>query len=293
MKIKNSFGLPETLVRAVMDDEYDRGDAVLSVTQLISSPRIVLLQDLNADNLESDVVDRIPSLLGTAVHKIVEKGAKGLENHIVEERLFATVRGWKISGAVDLQIDHGDNVWEINDYKVTSTYSVMVEKTEWEEQLNLYAALTWLQHGRNVTTLKIVAILRDWQRKKAAYEMDYPPTQVVVVDIPVWDRGKQLMFLNERVRLHQAAREAVDKGEPLPYCTDKERWLRNDVWAVMKKGRKSAIRLHDKESAANTDLLGRTRDHYVERRPGEPVRCSGNYCLVSKFCKQWNGGSSS
>jgi hypothetical protein len=287
MNITNRFNLPITLLNAVKDDEYDRGDSVLSVTQLISSPRIVLLQDLNAGNLTADVVDRVPALLGTAVHKIIEKGSKDIPNHIVEERLFAEILGWKISGAVDLQIDNGDGTWEINDYKVTSVYSVMDEKIEWIQQLNSYAFLMFKTHHRSVTKLKIIAILRDWQRKQAEMKPDYPQSQVVVVDIPVWDYERQAEFVYERVRLHQEAKKMVDSGGAVPYCTDQERWLRGETWAVMKEGRKSAVRLHDSEEEARDTAERLGAGHSVDHRPGSPIRCAGNYCMVAQWCRQY------
>lgn len=287
MNITNRFNLPATLLNAVKDDEYDRGDSVLSVTQLISSPRIVLLQDLNADNLTVDVVDRVPALLGTAVHKIIEKGSKDLPNHIVEERLFAEINGWKISGAVDLQIENWDFTWEINDYKVTSVYSVMDEKIEWIQQLNCYAYLSFLAHGRKVTSLKIIAILRDWQRKQAEIKADYPQSQVVAVDIPLWTYEEQDRFVHDRVSLHQSAKKMVDSGEGLPYCTDQERWLRGETWAVMKEGRKSAVKLHDTEEEARDTAERLGAGHSVEHRPGSPVRCAGNYCMVAQWCRQY------
>ena len=295
MKITNRFGLPDTLLNAVKDDEYDKGDSVLSVTQLISSPRIVLLQNLNADHMTADVVDRVPALLGTAVHKIIEKGSKDLANHIVEERLFATINGWKISGAVDLQIDNGDGTWEINDYKVTSVYSVMDDKVEWIQQLNCYAWLAGWIHGRKVTKLKIIAILRDWQRRQAELKPDYPASQVVAVDIPLWSEADQEKFIFERVRLHQEAIKSVDKGESLPYCTNEERWLRGETWAVMKEGRKSAIKLYEIQADAYGHAEGLGSGHYVEHRPGSPIRCAGNYCMVSAWCRQYQeelGGGS-
>lgn len=288
MKITNHHNLPATLLNAVLDDEYDKGDSVLSVTQLISSPRIVLLQDLNSDNLSVDLIDRVPALLGTAVHKIIEKGTKDLPNHVVEERLFAEVNGWKVSGAVDLQIDRGDGTWEINDYKVTSVFSVMTEKPEWEQQLNCYAYFARKVHGRNVTSLKIVAILRDWQRKQAELKPDYPAGQVCVVDIPVWSQEQQELFVNDRVNLHQQARKLVDSGDLIPYCDDKERWLRGETWAVMKEGRKSAIKLHESKDEAERSAAQLGAGHRVEHRPGNPIRCSGNYCLVSQWCRQWH-----
>lgn len=287
MKITNRFNLPATLLNAVKDDEYDKGDSVLSVTQLISSPRIVLLQDLNADYLTADVVDRVPALLGTAVHKIIEKGSKDLPNHVVEERLFATINDWKISGAVDLQIDNGDGTWEINDYKVTTVYSVMDEKIEWIQQLNCYAFLAMHAHGRNVTKLRIIAILRDWQRKQAEMKPDYPQSQVVMVDIPLWTLEDQAHFIHTRVRLHQEAKKLVDKGETLPYCSDQERWLRGETWAVMKEGRKSAVKLYDSEEEARAACTGLGGGHSVEHRKGNPIRCSGNYCMVAQWCRQY------
>lgn len=288
MKFKNQFGIPETIVRAVTDDEYDKGDSVLSVTQLISPPRIVLLQDLNKDNLEVDVVDRVPALLGSAVHKIIEKGSANMPGHIVEERLFAEVLGWKISGAVDLQIDNGDGTWTINDYKVTSVYSVMNEKPEWEQQLNCYAFLASVAHGRNVRRLQIVAILRDWQRKQAELKPDYPQSQVMVVDIPVWRTEEQGRYVNERVAAHQTARKSVDNGEPVIYCSDQERWVRGETWALMKEGRKSAVRLYDNEDEARESCTAAGAGHSVQHRPGTAIRCAGDYCLVARFCRQWH-----
>lgn len=288
MQITNNFNVPLPIVNAVLDDEYDKGDSVLSVTQLISPPRVVVLQKLNEANLTVDVVNRIPALLGTAVHKIVEKGAKNLPNYVVEERLFAEVLGWKISGAVDLQIDNGNGEWEINDYKVVSVYSVQGEKPEWEQQLNCYAWLSRKVHGRNVTALKIVAILRDWQRKQATFSPAYPQSQVAVVDIPLWTPEQQESFINERVSLHQAAQKAVDNGESVTYCSDQERWLRGETWAVMKEGRKSAVKLHDNKEEAERHVGELGNGHSVLHRPGDYVRCAGDYCMVARYCRQWH-----
>jgi hypothetical protein len=141
--------------------------------------------------------------------------------------------------------------------------------------------------------LRIIAILRDWQRKQSEIKADYPQSQVAVVDIPVWTIEEQEAFVEGRVLLHQSAQKAVDNGEPLVYCTNEERWLRDESWAVMKEGRKSAVKLYDKQEDAENacrelgDSVGLNPGHYIEHRPGNYVRCSGGYCLVSGFCKQW------
>lgn len=287
MKITNHYGLPETIVRAVEDDEYDRGGADISVTQLISPPRIVILQDLNADKIVVDVVDRLAALLGSAAHKIIEKGAKDLPGHIIEERLFVKTQGWVVSGAIDLQIEKEPGKWAINDYKVTSVYSVMMDKIEWEQQLNLYSALMWLAKGRVVAELEIIAILRDWSRKTSQMRNDYPLSPIIRVPIKLWDPNKQLNFLEERVRVHKGAREGVDNDLSPPYCTKSERWFRGETWALMKEGRKSALKLYgaENEAVAARESLG--DGHTIEYRPGTFTRCEGNYCNVRQWCKQW------
>lgn len=287
MKYTNRYNLPSAIVNNVLNDEYSRGDAVLSVTQLLSSPRIVILQRVNEDKMEADVVDRLPSMLGTAMHKVLEKGAN--PDEIVEERFFLDILGWKISGAVDLQIPKPDGTWEINDYKLTSVYSVMTEKWEWEAQLNMYAYLMRVTKGRRVSSLKIVAILKDWNRKQGAFKPDYPEAPIVMVDIPLWDDAKQKEYIEGRVALFQRNEAALDKGEAVDYCTNEERWLRGESWAVMKKGRKSAVKLFDNESDAE-DWVKRQEDGanlHVSHRSGEAVRCAGNYCGVAQWCRQY------
>jgi hypothetical protein len=287
MQITNRYNLPSAIVNNVLNDEYSRGDAMISVTQLLNSPRIVLLQRVNESKMVTDVVDRVPSMLGTAMHKVLEKGANPGE--IVEERFFFEILGWKVSGAVDLQIPKDDGTWEVNDYKITSVYSVMSEKWEWESQLNMYAYLMRMATGRRVSSMKIVAILKDWNRKQGAFKPDYPEAPVVVVDVPVWQDTTQKEYIEARVHAHQMNAFALDNGGSIDYCSDQERWLRNEKWAVMKKGRKSAVKLFDTEEEAN-GWIGRQEDGEAlttTHRPGEPVRCAGDYCGVSQWCKQW------
>ena len=63
------------------------------------------------------------------------------DGHVVEERLFAEVDDWVISGAIDLQRSESDGTITILDYKCTSVGSVIFGKIEWVKQLNFYG---WL-----------------------------------------------------------------------------------------------------------------------------------------------------
>ena len=80
-----------------------------------------------------------------------------------------------------------------------------------------------------------------------------------------------------------------------PECTEKERWAKPDTYAVMKKGRKSALRLLPTEEKAKQFMKDYkvSKDLSIDFRKGVSTRCEG-YCEVSQFCKQYkesvNGG---
>ena len=141
MKITNKFGFTKPFVDFIKNDKYSRGDADISVTSLIDSPRVALMRQKHQDEIEIDAVDQIWSLFGTSVHAILERSEDTMFSE-TEQRLYAEVNGWKFSGAIDRQeIDKKDGSVNIVDYKVTSVWSVIFGKVEWERQLNCYAYL--------------------------------------------------------------------------------------------------------------------------------------------------------
>jgi hypothetical protein len=191
MKLTNKHGIPDTFLNVLKRPTYSKGRAHLSATQLLNSPKIVALTKKFEDELEQDVSDMVWSLFGTAIHGVLEHGKD--DNHIVEERLHATIDGWRISGAIDLQIITGPETVSVRDYKTTSSWAVMNEKIEWEQQLNIYAWLVESVKGKIVDSVGIVAIIRDWSRREAAKNPDYP--QAPVKDIPI-----KLMELSKSVQ---------------------------------------------------------------------------------------------
>ena len=208
MKLTNVHKIPETFVNVLKRPTYSKGKANLSATQLLNSPKIVALTKKFEDELEQDVSDMVWSIFGTAIHGVLEHGKD--DNHIVEERLHAEVGGWNISGAVDLQIVTGENVISIRDYKTTSTWAVMNEKIEWEQQLNIYAWLVERNKRVVVDSLGIVAIIRDWSRRDAAKNEDYPQAPVKELPIKLWPYKEREEFIEELEELmaEQAEQEA-------------------------------------------------------------------------------------
>ena len=287
MEISNNFGLPEFVVDALTFSTYSRGDAQISVTQLIDSPRIVQLQRQFADKQKKDAVDFLWSRFGTSVHNMFEESLKAANSDaITEERLFTEWHGWKLSGAIDVQEVHEDGVI-ISDFKVTSVWSVVYDKTSWHDQLNVYAYLVRKAKQQNVKKLQIVALLRDWSRRKAERESNYPSAPIVVIDIPVWSDEKQDSYVDSRMQKHVDAEFDAMTEQTLIACTAEEMWGKPTVYAVMRKGRKSAIKLFSAESEAQDRLAGLDNTHYIETRAGEQTRCIGDWCGVSQWCDQY------
>jgi hypothetical protein len=286
VKITNHFNVPEPLVALARKEYYSKGKADYSVTEIMSPPRIQRLKRKHWDDMEQDVTDMLWSMLGSALHVVAERSE--VVDHLNEERLFMEVDGVTLSGSIDLQ-QHVKGGVALKDYKFTSVWAVMNDKPEWEQQLNVYA---WMVHkikGVSIKGLQICAILRDWSTRKAQTESGYPQAQIQMVDIPVWSFDKTEKYVHERIELHKESKVQADWDEELPECTDEERWMRTTTYAVKKEGRKSAVRVFDSEEDA-VKLIAESEDKKklsVEVRKGEPVRCTGNYCGVNKWCSQY------
>lgn len=323
MKLTNKHNLPEPVVDAVKNDTYNKGKAGYSVTELISPPRIRVLREQHWEELEEDVVDRIWSLMGQLMHLLLERASykgklsfgqiqvvlnelqeKGSEIDLseffkrlvslftagklmLEERLFVEISGVRVSGSPDrfeaVTLDEGI----LDDWKFVTVYKTLHGvPAEYEQQLNMYAYIL-RKHGVPVTRARLRMPLRDWSKREARREgPPYPPVQFVTMEVPLWPDAKVLAFMEERVRLHEAAKTN------LPECTPEERWAKPTKYAVMKKGNKRAINggLKDGYEEAQALAEGLTQgtgvSHSVEHRPGESIRCQ-DYCPVAKFCSQW------
>jgi len=296
MKITNNFGMPQPFVDFAINDKYSKGKADISITSLIDSPRVRIMKNVYDNDIEVDAVDMVWALFGTAVHSVLEQ-SNSSKNIINEERLYASHNGWIISGALDRQ-EIKNNTASIIDYKVTSVWSVIYGKPEWEKQLNCYSWLFRKNNTHNqlkIGSLKICAILRDWNRRDAERKESYPQAPIVFVDIPIWDENSIDAYISERVSLHQEAQVNYDLNSDLPLCSDQEMWKKDDAWAVKKKGQKRALRVLDSEEEAikYMDWHKETEKAYVKKtdlelefRGGEYTRC-GNYCSVADFCNQY------
>jgi len=295
VRLTNVNDLPDAIVRAIENDDYTKGDAEISVTGLDSPARLVALRREHEAEIVEDASDRIWSLLGKAVHGILERAET---MGIAEQRLFTEVLGWRLSGAMDrlamVSEPEDDGWWGIDDYKVTSVWSLKDGgKREWISQLNSYAELC-RRHGYRIRRLRIIALLRDWSKNEALRygSSGYPQQQVAVVEIPLWTPAEVQQHWEARIDAHQQAMFV------LPHCTPEERWQRDPAWALTVAGRKTAVRVFGDPEAADAALeaarakpaKGKKADDYsVQYRPGTAIRCQ-SYCPVLTQCRALNDG---
>ena len=287
MKVTNNYNLPQSFVDFARNDKYSKGHADISVTTLIDSARVRVMRDHYHNERVVDVVDNIWALFGTAVHHVLES-TEPSDDVVIEERLFTKINGWVLSGAVDHQVIKGQTA-EITDYKVTSVWSVIHGKIDWERQLNVYAYLVQKNKGKKVKKLSICAVLRDWNRRDAQNKPNYPQSPIVIVDIPMWDEMKRIRYIHDRINHHQNTQVLYDMEGSFTLCSDEERWKRDDAWAVKKKGLKRAMRVFDNEDEAKKFSEAQDVSTEIEHRIGEYVRCNGDYCGVAEFCSQHKG----
>ena len=280
MQITNVHKVPEPLMTLAKREYYSKGAAQYSVTEIMSPPKVRRLREKHDADIVQDVSEMLWSLLGSALHVVMERGET--EGWTKEERLFAAVDGVTISGAIDLQEETPEGV-VIIDYKFTSAWAVMQEKEEWAQQLNIYKWLVETVKGKKVVGLKICALVRDYSRHDR--KEGYPAAPIAMIDVPLWTSEKTEAYIRERLEMHREAKMRADFGEDLQACSDEERWMSETTYAVKRDGRKTAIRvLKNLEEATQ---MAEKEKGYVETRHGEPRRCTGNYCGVSEWCKQF------
>jgi hypothetical protein len=285
MKFTNNAKIPKMLYDKIVSNNYDQDPndlSKISVTQLISPPRIRLLFAKNYNNIEIEAVKNLWATLGSIVHEIIINDG---DNYITEKRLtFDAYPHLTLTGKFDVYEKESQT---LSDFKYTSAYSLIYNpdgKDEWIQQLNCYRFLCKI-NGIPVKSLKIHAILRDWTPYQAKKDNNYPQQQVVTLNIPVWSFEFAKNFILSRLELHYNEQ----KKENYQLCNDTERWTKGQKWAVYKNNdTKKAFKLFDNFDEAKLFIDNFNKQYpsvnlTIVHRPGESTRCI-EYCSVNKFC---------
>jgi hypothetical protein len=289
MKLTNNFGIPHAFEAFEELNAYSKGDSDISVTTLIDAPQIRLLRDAYEDQITEDVSDRIMSILGTAIHNVLQAGARDVD--IAEHRLYCEIGGLKISGAIDLfeyMYTDEDNKphYKLNDYKSLSGNGIVYNpdgKVEWVRQLNCYNWLAW-KNDIIVDELEVIAVIRDWSHSGVRRNSKFPKKPVQRMPIEMWPMAEVEAYMEQRVELHQRS--------VMPQCTSVERWSNGTEFAVHKHKRggglaERAARVLKSSVDAQAYILEKGINADVVKREPVSTRCVGNYCQVSQYCEQY------
>lgn len=277
MRFTNRFDIPQEVVQAVLADRYGhQGD--ISVTTLLLPPRIRILRRRHWEEIEEDVADRLWALYGQIVHGMLERSDDWDAFH--EERLYVDISGWKLTGQTDLFKRKSTGEHILRDYKFTSVFTADKDKPEWTSQVNIYAWM-WRKHGFQVDRAQIVLLFRDWRKREFERSQGNYPPPVKLVDVPLWTDETVEELVTRLIECHRMSEDLAD--HMLPLCTPEDRWERGGGWALMKEGRKTAVKLFDTEEEAVAAAHQLGSKHYVQERTPEPVRCL-YFCNVRPFC---------
>jgi hypothetical protein len=280
MKLTNKADLPQAVFNLLSFSDYNKHGAEfdISATKLIDSPQVSQLWKEHWREVEEDASDRLWSVVGSAIHARLEEANANDPSVVMEKRFIQEINGKRVSAQIDV---YDMTTKTLIDLKTTSAWKVVHQDFQkYEQQLNIQACLARMS-GYEVERLQVCVICRDWSKAKST-ESNYPNTPIQIIDLELWDHSDQIAFIDKRLRIH------YDDGPKT--CTDSDRWATEESFAVMKSGRKRAMRVlptKDKalRYAAAQNLTA--SEFSIEHRPAVYTRCK-SFCAVSRWCPQFN-----
>ena len=281
MKITNKQKLPAAFVQMARRDYITKPNEY-RVTSLLKGMRETILERRYHKQIEQDVSDMIWLLFGTAVHSILERQEEGAEE-IKEERLKVPISGYVLSGQFDLYCGKAK---KITDYKTCSVWKIVFgDYSDWHRQLLIYA---WMMrsYGFPVEWGEVVALMKDHSKRDAKYKADYPKHPVKVIRFKFTEEDFRGIDNWLDLKFAEIARCEKLPDDQLPLCTPEERFNSGDKYAVMKKGRKTALRVLDSQEDAEKWMEQNGKGDYIELREGEDKKCE-DYCSVNQFCNYY------
>ena len=276
MIVSNRLNLPAAFVKAVSTTRHNEAGC-FSATTLNKGAKEIILTDRHFDEITVDAADSVWAVWGTAVHALLESQP---DNNFHEESFKVPVSNSFVTGQVDsYDMEYG----VINDWKTASVWKVQFNDfKDWRAQGLTYA---WLlqQSGLEVKKCRFVALLKDHSKTKAKTDSSYPQSPVFIYefDVTAADLEETAARILAKVQEIESAYKLDDDAiEP---CSAEERWADGEKWAVMKNGRKTAVKVFDNQLDADAMAGELGNSHYVEHRPAISRKC-GDYCKCKEFC---------
>lgn len=270
MKFTNKYHLPDYL-ESYLKRFYKSDPYRIGVTSLIDEPLPRYLLMKHWDEMIVDVSEFLTSIKGQGIHTLFQDKLPKIE---IEQN------GFTIVGEADKEFLNN-----LIDIKVTSVWTLIYKSqlAGYEKQLNVYDWLKVKKYGKGFDKLLIDMFFDDWKINKTKQKgnWSYPKILFKRIEVKKWSFEQQEQFVKEQLQKHK---ESLTNPKE---CSPESKWQSHNTYAIMRKGRKSAVRVFDTQQEAEKYPKKKTGD-FIEERKGECKRCN-NYCLVNKFCPYYRG----
>ena len=312
-KYANTSSVPLSLAVFLATDNYDhdQDESTISATALLKPLRqIVLSARVPEDMTPVDLVNLVPSRMGSAIHDAIERSWKdnysnalaslGYPKRVIEkirinpkpeeltdgvipiymeQRAKKTVGKFTVTGKYDFI---GDG--RVEDFKSTSTYTA-TNNTNDEKYIWQGSIYRWL-NPQIITKdeMAIQFIFTDWSKAKAMQDPKYPQQRIQQRLLPLKSIQETDAFIKRKLGQIEQYWGATE--EQLPLCTDADLWRSEPVFKYYKNPEKRA------RSTKNFDNRHDAQLRYIEdgsvgivvEQPGQITACK--YCPAFAVCSQ-------
>ncbi len=280
MFFTNQRGYPKYIADVLVQlyQDYSKGDADFSVTEIIGSPLERVLKERHKDELEIDVDRLYFMFLGSIGHAIAEKAKM---DYIIaqEHRMFIKHDGVIVSGQLDIMYKEANKI-RIDDVKLCSKSDLHKPvRKSYVRQANLYRYMYNIENNVLADELGILAFFRNatmFEQKCARLPVK-PFTQ---------DQCSE--FLSKQIALHKLV--DWDVTSKVPECTPTDRWATEESWCVKKNKNKTTKALPRSVVTSEAEALNildskvkQYPDAVIVHRPATNMKCE-SACDVAKWC---------
>lgn len=310
-KYANTSSVPLSLAVFLASDFYDHEENTISATSLIKPLRqIVLSARVPEDMTPLELVNLVPSRMGSAIHDAIERSWKdnyqaaldslgfpkrviekirinpkpeeltdGLIPIYLEQRAHKQVGKFLISGKYDFI---GDG--RVEDFKSTSTFTAM-NNTNDEKYIWQGSIYRWL-NPQIITKdeMAIQFIFTDWSKAKAMQDPKYPQQRIQQRILPLKSIQETDAFIKRK--LGQIEQYWDVPEDQIPLCTDADLWRSEPVFKYYKNpaSRKRSTKNFDNRHDAQLRFIEDGSVGIVVEQPGQVTACK--YCAAFALCSQ-------
>lgn len=307
----NVGAVPLSLAVFLATDNYDHDEATISATSLIRPLRqIVLSKRVDNTKASVDLVQMVPSRMGTAIHDAIESSwvnnyaqafkALGYPQKVIdrvvinpqpdelkedsipiylEQRVQKQVGKYLVSGKFDF-VGEG----RVEDFKSTSTYTA-INKTNDDKYILQGSIYRWL-NPEIITKdeMAIQFIFTDWSAARAKSEANYPPNRIQQRVLPLMPIPEVERYITNK--LSQIEQFMDMPEENIPLCSDDDLWRSAPVFKYYKNPDKMtrSTKNFDTKQEAYIRLAEEGGKGIVVERPGQVTACK--YCPAFSACSQ-------